>query len=105
MSGVCIGSVGELLVEFVCTEKDHHHLRAARSVGPFPSGAPGIFIDQAARSAGALGGPAGRVGSGVRYLMGLLRRAKDDGRLSAPFDGDRSRYIQRISASVSVMAQ
>ena len=44
-----IGSLGELLVEFVCTEKNGHNLRAAPYVGPFPSGAPGIFIDQAAR--------------------------------------------------------
>ena len=44
-----IGSLGELLVEFVCTEKDHHNRRAAPYVGPFASGAPGIFIDQAAR--------------------------------------------------------
>ena len=44
-----IGSLGELLVEFVCTEKDSHNRRAAPYVGPFASGAPGIFIDQAAR--------------------------------------------------------
>lgn len=58
MSGICIGSIGELLVEFVCTQKDGHHLRAAPYVGPFPSGAPGIFIDQAARIAAAFGGKA-----------------------------------------------
>lgn len=56
--GVCIASIGELLVEFVCTEKDGRHLRAAPYVGPFPSGAPGIFIDQAARVAVPLGGRA-----------------------------------------------
>ena len=44
-----IGSMGELLVEFVCTEKDGRNLRASTYAGPFPSGAPGIFIDQAAR--------------------------------------------------------
>ncbi len=58
MAGPCIGSIGELLVEFVCTEKDGHHLCAAPYIGPFPSGAPGIFIDQAAKVAGALGGRA-----------------------------------------------
>lgn len=47
-----IGSLGELLVEFVCTEKDGRNLRAAPYVGPFASGAPGIFIDQAARVGG-----------------------------------------------------
>ncbi|MES2142958.1 MAG: sugar kinase [Pseudomonadota bacterium] len=54
----CIGSIGELLVEFVCIEKDSRNLRAAAYVGPFPSGAPGIFIDQAARVARAFGGRA-----------------------------------------------
>ena len=44
-----IASVGELLVEFVCDTKGGHHLAPARYLGPFPSGAPGIFIDQAAR--------------------------------------------------------
>lgn len=47
-----IAAMGELLVEFVCTERDTRHGRAAPYVGPFPSGAPGIFIDQAARIAG-----------------------------------------------------
>ena len=47
-----IASIGELLVEFVCVDKDLHHLKPAAYVGPFPSGAPGIFIDQAARIAG-----------------------------------------------------
>ena len=47
-----IASIGELLVEFICDAKDLHHLTPAPYVGPFPSGAPGIFIDQAARIAG-----------------------------------------------------
>lgn len=81
MPGVCIGSVGELLVEFVCTEKDHHHLRAAPYVGPFPSGAPGIFIDQSARIAGGLGGRAVFAGAVGDDAFGevILRRLKDDG--------------------------
>lgn len=47
-----IASMGELLVEFVCTDKDTGNGRPATYAGPFPSGAPGIFIDQAARIAG-----------------------------------------------------
>ena len=47
-----IASLGELLVEFICRDKDGHHLRPAAYDGPFPSGAPGIYIDQAARIAG-----------------------------------------------------
>jgi len=50
--GAAIGSLGELLVEFVCTGKDGHNRVAATYAGPFPSGAPGIFIDQAARVGG-----------------------------------------------------
>jgi len=81
MGAVCIGSIGELLVEFVCTEKDGHHLRAAPYVGPFPSGAPGIFIDQAARVAAALGGRAvfaGAVGDDA-FGSVILRRLVADG--------------------------
>ncbi len=44
-----IGSMGELLVEFICTEKNGRNRRASTYAGPYPSGAPGIFIDQAAR--------------------------------------------------------
>ena len=47
-----IASIGELLVEFVCGEKDRHHRRAGTYTGPYASGAPGIFIDQAARCGG-----------------------------------------------------
>lgn len=81
MPGVCIGSVGELLVEFVCSEKDRHHLQAAPYVGPFPSGAPGIFIDQAARIAQGLGGRAvfaGAVGDDAFGTV-IMERLKADG--------------------------
>lgn len=81
MTGVCVGSVGELLVEFVCTEKDTRHQRAASYVGPFPSGAPGIFIDQAARVAAGLGGQAvfaGAVGDDAFGAV-ILDRLTADG--------------------------
>ena len=61
---VSIGSIGELLVEFVCTEKDTHNQIVASYAGPFPSGAPAIFVSQAAHLgarcifAGAIGGDA-----------------------------------------------
>jgi sugar/nucleoside kinase (ribokinase family) len=45
-----IGCIGDLLVEFVCTSKNGRHRRPASYTGPFPSGAAGIFIDQAARA-------------------------------------------------------
>ena len=47
-----IACIGELLVEFVCADKNGHHRKAGTYAGPFPSGAPGIFIDQAARAGG-----------------------------------------------------
>src|SRR5208283_2474842 len=49
MSGLArIGCIGDLLVEFVCTTRNGRHRQAATYTGPYPSGAAGIFIDQAA---------------------------------------------------------
>lgn len=79
--GLVIGAIGELLVEFVCAQKDGRNLVAAPYVGPFPSGAPGIFIDQAARVAGALGGRAvfaGAVGDDA-FGSVILQRLIADG--------------------------
>src|SRR5208283_3561840 len=47
-----IGCIGDLLVEFVCTTRNGRHRQAATYTGPYPSGAAGIFIDQAAQSGG-----------------------------------------------------
>ena len=47
-----VGSVGELLVEFVCTSRNGRHRKAGAYAGPYPSGAPAIFIDQAAQVGG-----------------------------------------------------
>src|SRR5208282_326829 len=46
--GAKIGCIGDLLVELVCSTKNGRHRRLATYSGPFPSGAAGIFIDQAA---------------------------------------------------------
>lgn len=81
MPAVCIASLGELLVEFVCTETDTLHLRPAPYVGPFASGAPGIFIDQAARVAKGFGGRAvfaGAVGDDA-FGRVILQRLEADG--------------------------
>ena len=48
-----IGCAGELLVEFVCESKNGRNRRPDLYRGPFPSGAPGIFIDQAAQMGSA----------------------------------------------------
>jgi sugar/nucleoside kinase (ribokinase family) len=77
-----IGSLGELLVEFICTAKDTHPARAAAYVGPFASGAPGIFIDQAARISGKAIF-AGAVGDDAfgRVILERFRAAGVDDRL------------------------
>lgn len=76
-TGPVIGSLGELLVEFVCTEPDGHNLRPSAYRGPFPSGAPGIFIDQAART-GARAIFAGAVGMDA-FGQVLMDRLVADG--------------------------
>lgn len=56
--GVEVISLGELLVEIMRKEVDQPLDRAADFIGPFPSGAPAIFIDAIAklgRSAGFVG--------------------------------------------------
>ena len=77
-----IASAGELLVEFVCTTQGGRHLRPALYAGPFPSGAPGIFIDQAARMTGRAVF-AGAVGDDAfgRVILDRLRAAGVDDRL------------------------
>lgn len=74
--GPVIGSLGELLVEFVCMERDGRHLRPSTYRGPFPSGAPGIFIDQAART-GARAVFAGAVGTDAFGQVVLDRLVAD----------------------------
>jgi len=52
LDGAKVGCIGDLLVEFVCATKNGRHARLATYSGPYPSGAAGIFIDQAAQSGG-----------------------------------------------------
>jgi tagatose kinase len=42
-------AIGEILVEIVALEKGDGFRAPMNLVGPFPSGAPAIFIDQAAK--------------------------------------------------------
>lgn len=44
-----IVTLGELLVEFVADRRNQEFSRPGPFIGPFPSGAPAIFADQAAR--------------------------------------------------------
>jgi sugar/nucleoside kinase (ribokinase family) len=51
-------TIGEILVEIMATDRGDGFLEPVKLVGPFPSGAPAIFIDQAAR----FGQPAAMIG-------------------------------------------
>ena len=53
-----IVTIGEILVEIMATERGNGFTLPISLVGPFPSGAPAIFIDQAAR----FGQPCGMIG-------------------------------------------
>ena len=44
-----VTTVGEILVEMMSTEHGHGFAEAQTILGPFPSGAPAIFIDQVAK--------------------------------------------------------
>jgi tagatose kinase len=51
-------TIGEILVEIMATERGDGFLKPVSLIGPFPSGAPAIFIDQAAK----FGQPAAIIG-------------------------------------------
>src|ERR1700729_2444522 len=51
-------TIGEILFEIMATDKGDGFLEPVKLVGPFPSGAPAIFIDQAAK----FGQPAAIIG-------------------------------------------
>jgi D-tagatose-bisphosphate aldolase class II non-catalytic subunit len=57
-AGTKIVTLGEILVEIVAEERGNGFREPVRLIGPFPSGAPAIFIDQVAR----LGQPCGIIG-------------------------------------------
>lgn len=68
--------VGEILVEIMADSIDEGFLNPIALTGPFPSGAPAIFIDQAAR----LGQPCGiisAVGDDDFGRLNLTRLQKD----------------------------
>src|SRR5512146_2584392 len=75
MSG--IWTMGEILVEVMRPRADMPLDRAGEFLGPFPSGAPAIFIDTVAR----LGHPAGIIGGVGEDDFGkcVLRRLEKDG--------------------------
>jgi tagatose kinase len=72
-----IWTMGEMLVEIMRPRADMDHAVAGEYIGPFPSGAPAIFIDTAAR----LGIQAGIIGGVGNDGFGrcLLNRLQQDG--------------------------
>lgn len=72
-----IATVGEILVEFVSHHRNCALERISDYSGPYPSGAPAIFLDQAARM-GARTQMVGGVGADG-FGRGVLKRLKQDG--------------------------
>ena len=72
-----IVTIGEIVVEIMATERGDGFLEPLSLVGPFPSGAPAIFIDQV----GKLGQPCGMIGRVGNADFGRLnlRRLERDG--------------------------
>jgi len=79
--GTCTGSdviaLGEILVEIMRTKKDVPHTQVGEYSGPYPSGAPAIFIDAVARLSVKCGF-IGVVGDDDFGRL-LIDRLKDDG--------------------------
>jgi sugar/nucleoside kinase (ribokinase family) len=110
-----IASIGELLVEFISDAKDLHHLSPSTYHGPYPSGAPGIFIDQVARIAGcamfagAVGDDAfGQViverlrANGVSDRLIKVVNGNPTGTAHVAYNGDGSReFVFNISGSAA----
>ena len=69
--------VGEILVEIVATTVGNGFQDAQELIGPYPSGAPAIFIDQCAR----MGGSSAMIGAVGKDDFGLvnLNRLRQDG--------------------------
>jgi tagatose kinase len=76
MAGAIV-TIGEILVEIMAVEKGHGFLEPQPLIGPFPSGAPAIFIDQVGR----LGHPAAIVSAVGEDDFGRLNvdRLRADG--------------------------
>lgn len=72
-----VGAIGEILVEIMAVEPGEGFRAPIAMIGPFPSGAPAIFIDQVAR----FGHPCGLIGCVGQDDFGRLNidRLRADG--------------------------
>ncbi|ASL74500.1 sugar kinase [Ralstonia pseudosolanacearum] len=86
---------GELLAEFVAAERGQMLAEPGAFIGPFPSGAPAIFADQAARQ-GASVAYAGCVGHDV-FGDAIIARLERDG-----VDTAQIRRIERPTGTAFV---
>src|SRR5690606_25657563 len=70
-------TIGEIVVEIMALEEGNGFMSAIPLIGPFPSGAPAIFIDQVAK----LGQPSGIISAIGRDDFGKLNieRLRRDG--------------------------
>ena len=75
-------ALGEIVVEIMATETGMGFLEPLSLVGPFPSGAPAIFIDQVGRL-GQPCGMIGRVGDDDFGRLNVERLARDGVDVSA----------------------
>jgi tagatose kinase len=77
MASGLVVTIGEILVEIMAVERGHGFRSAIQLVGPFPSGAPAIFIDQV----GKLGQPCGIISCVGNDDFGVvnLERLRTDG--------------------------
>jgi tagatose kinase len=75
--------IGEILVEIMATEIGQTFLRPGQFQGPYPSGAPAIFADQAARTGAdvALVGSVGKDDFGTVNLQRLQSSGVDTSRI------------------------
>src|SRR5271156_4335152 len=71
-----IRTIGEILVEIMATERGQSFRAPGTLVGPFPSGAPAIFIDQVSRL-GSSGGIIGCVGDDDFGWLNIDRLRRD----------------------------
>jgi len=74
--------LGEILVEIIRSEKDTPHgIIGASYQGPFPSGAPAIFIDSASRMSKSFNLSTGFIGvvGNDEFGEGVLKKLKSDG--------------------------
>lgn len=89
-----IWTMGEMLVEIMRPKAGMRLKEAGEFIGPFPSGAPAIFIDTVSR----LGHPAGIIGGVAEDDFGLCLLERLGG------DGVDLRLVERVAGAATAVA-